>query len=111
MGKNNQNLGTDMIARERNRQILSKGFDAEHDSEFVNGELVLAALYYALPKDGIVFESDRDSSIEFCLVPDMMYPETWSERWMNRDGTIRDLVKAGALIAAEIDRRLNAGEE
>ena len=44
-----------------------------------------------------------------------IYPPQWDERWKKRQGfplpTLRDLVKAGALITAEIDRRLLAGEE
>jgi hypothetical protein len=92
---------TKLIAQERQRQINGEGWTAEHDALFDRGELVLAAMSYAL------FGDDARSSDEF--VPPM-WP--WSREWWkpNDVDEIRHLVKAGALIAAEIDRRLAMAE-
>jgi hypothetical protein len=53
-------------------------------------------------------EDIRNGSVEYCV------PEEWpwfQERWKpTPDNRIRELVKAGALIAAEIDRMLRLGE-
>lgn len=98
--------GIALIAAERERQISVEGWTPEHDDEHDNEELALAACYYALPSDQPVYLCD-------CVLEvDDLYPGEWSEAWMKRsDDTIRNLVKAGALIAAEIDRlQRKAGE-
>jgi hypothetical protein len=83
--------GADLIARERRRQVRDEGFTAEHDDEnWYSGELALAAATYALGKD-----------IE-CEVPSL-WP-LLSASYKPGSNRVRELVKAGALIAAEIDR-------
>ena len=87
--------GVELIADERQRQIEKEGWTAEHDAEHTNGELADAAVAYAMrgywKKRMWPFRGDG------------FKPST--AEWP--DGRIRDLVKAGALIAAEIDRLLN----
>ena len=86
--------GIELIAEERERQITEKGWTAEHDDDNTDYELSQAAAYYCLT-----------DSIIWCNIA---YPSTWCNAHMKRKGfpfpTIRDLTKAGALIAAEIDR-------
>lgn len=78
--------GIDLIASERQRQIHELGWTSDHDDTHTNEELVSAAICY-------LFE---DTTI--C-------PWPWPESAWNKDkDTVRNLVKAGALIAAEIDR-------
>lgn len=99
--------GLELIAAERKRQVEKEGWTAEHDDKHVGEELALAAAAYAIP------EKDRDYEIGDHL-NDRPYP--WPTEWWTwwkpcPDNRIRELVKAGALIAAEIDRRLRLGEK
>lgn len=81
-------LGVNLIEAERNRQIHVEGWTEEHDDKHVNNELALAAACYAVPD---VFSQGY-------------WPPTWDLSWYKSTTRIRDLVKAGALIAAEIER-------
>lgn len=85
--------GTELIAEERHRQIYEKGWTAEHDDMHeVSGQLSKAALCYLV--------TSRDPKHAACLAS---WP--WAaEWWKPSPDPIRNLVKAGALIAAEIDR-------
>ena len=86
--------GAELIADERQRQVDAEGWQAEHDDRHVTGELRDAAISYLQACDD-VWPHD--------LLPD---PWPWDEVWWKPtyDDPIRMLVKAGALIAAEIDR-------
>ena len=93
--------GIELIAAERARQVEKEGWTAEHDDEHDNEDLALAACYYALPAPMPITYGRG----EYIIGPDSLFPGEWSEEWMKRgDDKIRNLVKAGALIAAEIDR-------
>lgn len=80
--------GIELITQERTRQINVEGWTKEHDDEHTNNELALAAICYAIP--GTYLPS--------------YWPSTWDRKWYKPTTRIIDLVKAGALIAAEIDR-------
>lgn len=83
-----------MIAAERSRQIEEEGWSPEHDDEHLEGELGLAAMAY-------IAASDRYND----LAGERFYPSNWKPGWWKpSEDRIRNLVKAGALIAAEIDR-------
>lgn len=104
--------GVELIAAERARQVEKEGWTPEHDDQHGNEDLALAACYYALPAPLHI----SDGRGGYVIEPDDLFPCEWSEAWMKRSGdTIRNLVKAGALIAAEIDRlqrlAVAAGEE
>jgi len=91
--------GIELIAAERNRQIEVEGWTAEHDDEHGGGELAMAAASYCVAEDMRKEYRDIDSG-----PPASMWP--WDEEWWKPtpDDRIRELVKAGALIVAEIDR-------
>jgi hypothetical protein len=81
--------GVSLIAAERRRQIMTEGWSEAHDDTHDRGELAQAAACYALqhtPVSGRV----------------LCWP--WNRDWWKPKGPIRDLARAGALIAAEIDR-------
>lgn len=83
--------GIELIAEERNRQIEKEGWSPEHDAQHYRGELAIAACLYA----DIYAETKTK-------VP---YGWPWEDKWWKPSkDRIRNLTKAGALIAAEIDR-------
>lgn len=90
--------GSEFIALERDRQKEQEGFDAKHDDQYVECQLIGAAISYARWAAG----SDR-------VDVEDTWPDDWSDKWhpaVKKHSEIESLVKAGALIAAEIDRRL-----
>lgn len=115
--------GAQMIAAERHRQVSKKGYDAKHDDEHEGGSLALAAALYAAPirlwerhdyQDAIQFDDpwpwDREydkrprSSTSGKLLPNYYCHTMVDEYAQTRAERIRQLVVAGALLAAEIDR-------
>lgn len=88
----------DDIAAERERQIEAEGWSPEHDDEHENGELAQAASTYAFYASNTrLHNSAKD--VHRC-------PQSWpwgAEFWKPKDKR-RDLVRAGALIVAEIER-------
>lgn len=90
-------LGVDQIRAERERQISGEGWGSEHDDEHTEGEMIAASIAYAVAAhDQVIGEALPDG-------PPATWP--WEAGWWKRDADpIRNLVKAGALIAAEIDR-------
>ena len=89
--------GIDAIAAERRRQIEAEGWSAAHDDQHVNGELAGAAAAYALLRSHV----DPGTVMGEDLVQ-QLWP--WSPNWWKPKDRRADLVRAGALIAAEIDR-------
>lgn len=91
--------GADRIVRERLRQIFEEGFSREGDRHrHESMELLQAALCYAWHALGMINDQ----------VP-AAWP--WDADWWKPGGPVRDLEKAGALIAAQIDRLLADGVE
>jgi len=92
--------GVELIAAERKRQI-EKGWTAEHDDKAHNtGSLAKAAICYALEPDERKSKDDRPYSSWFLD----FWPWEYDGWKPTPDNRIRELEKAGALIAAEIDR-------
>lgn len=96
--------GVELISDERQRQIEKEGWTLAHDFfECPYGQLVDAAISYALT------EEERKKLCRLAKT-DEDVPPTWpfeKAYWEPcPDDRIKELVKAGALIAAEIDRLL-----
>lgn len=85
--------GIETISAERERQ--SKKWNQSHDDSHDNGEMLAAATVYLDPHWFTPNHPMRQSAW-------WMWP--WERSSMKRDSCISDLAKAGALIAAEIDR-------
>lgn len=79
----------DDIAAERRRQIEVEGWAPEHDDAHTDGHLTDAAACYALGPD---------------QMRAVWYLWPWDRHWWKPTTRRRDLVKAGALIVAEIER-------
>ncbi len=87
--------GIELITEERTRQIEIEKFDANHDKNNAVGELANAASCYAM-----------DPRIRPDELPPCHWP--WLDFWKpTPNNRIKELAKAGALIAAEIDRLQN----
>jgi len=110
--------GVELIAAERKRQIEEEGWTPEHDAQHYEGELAIAGACYALGEKHVHVHIPRriNSSRgidENCYQYDFTKagPEQitwpWNEKWWKPKDRIRDLVRAGALIAAEVDRLQN----
>lgn len=119
--------GAERIAAERKRQIDGEDYTASYDDRYMSHDLAWAAACYAAPSAVFRLESNQIGSFEFCdpwpwgpdadrrrpcdegvggtrsgLGLDVVLgsaPHTFKTR-------VRELEKAGALIAAEIDRLL-----
>ena len=100
-----EDSGVGRIALERLRQVTHEGWNADHDDQHQAGQLAMAGACYAAPKQ-ILVESRSSKGASFTD------PWPWADKWDKRGNgdRIRDLEKAGALIAAEIDRLLRGGE-
>lgn len=90
--------GAELIAAERQRQMTVEGWTPEHDDAHEGAELLQAALWYL----------DNGADFNFGLnLPPWPWEQSW---WKPSEDAVRQLVKAGALIAAEIDRIQRRGK-
>lgn len=86
------------VLTERVRQIEEEGRTPEHDDLYRGGELATAAACYAGNAGGFVWwELGAKSGWPGALL-------AFDHKWWKPSTPRRDLVKAGALILAEIDR-------
>jgi hypothetical protein len=97
--------GIDIIAAERKRQVEKEGWTADHDDKHVRGELAWAAACYAKPP------LYRTAAINEGRYPPQVWPWDAGSWKPCPDNRVRELAKAGALIAAEIDRILRVGKQ
>jgi hypothetical protein len=88
----------ELIAAERQRQITEEGWSVQGDDQHKANHLAKAAVCYAMPDD------IRQAIIWNITLRYRIWP--WAERFWkpSPDNRIRELVKAGALIVAEIER-------
>lgn len=100
--------GLQLIAAERLRQIKAEGYDAKHDDQYHNcSGLVAAAICYAIHA-GASPEMRTMINLQTSMgVPPVGWPwdfQHWKPSMDNSvESRIRELTKAGALIAAAID--------
>lgn len=98
--------GALLIAAERQRQIEQEGFNKTHDDKYNGtkpGALTMGAICYSTMAGSSPAMRDK-----LRVAHPLYWP--WNLQWWKpgKDNTnasrIRELVKAGALLAAEIDR-------
>lgn len=95
--------GIELIAEERLEQLRKHGWSVDHDDGHRSGELNDAAIGYA---QAAAYQA-RGESLDFVrsAVPAAEIRWPWEDSWWKPSADpVRNLVKAGALIAAEIDR-------
>lgn len=86
------------VVAERNRQISEEGWSPENDDDYRHHELAIAAACYAAPGAAEGFmpgEQPRGAILDF-------WP--WRRRFWKPKDRRRDLVRAAALLIAEIER-------
>lgn len=93
--------GIELIAEERQRQIEAEGWTPEHDAEHSKSQLSIFAMLYACPPKYRPMLSPLN----------WLKTMGWDSKWWKPTERIRELQKAGALIAAEIDRLQALKEE
>ena len=86
---------------ERQRQIKKEGWTRAHDDEHADGSLAAAAACYAI----VSVPSRRGE------VPVALWPRSWAPSWWKPSNPRRNLVKAAALILAELERIDRAAKE
>jgi hypothetical protein len=97
--------GSELIAKERQRQVSVEDWTPKHDEQHTNGELGKAAINYI--RFAVECEVGRNYQRRHGHTPNG-WP--WHYVWWkpsldnSEECRIRELTKAGALIAAEIDR-------
>lgn len=91
-----------MIAAERRRQIEAEGWTSEWDRHHLGEELARAAACYAFP----YWMRPMHRVGEFQVTVPAYWP--WAPKYWKpcKEDRVKELVKAGSLIAAEIDRIL-----
>jgi len=97
----------DEVAAERTRQVLQEGWDVAHDDDHTHGEMALAAGWYALNaanRKPCEYGVDDARNIAHGLFLNDHYGWPWLRRWWKPSNARRDLIKAAALIVAEIER-------
>lgn len=105
------------VLDERERQTSVEGWTPEHDDAHKDGSLAIAAACYALPnpKKGKRVRKDcedvalRGEGPVYALVRrtysvPVLWPRSWHPSWWKPKDRRRDLVRAAALIVAEIER-------
>lgn len=82
--------GLEQITEERVKQITKYGYTAFHDSGYQNQELLFGALTYLM-----CAISGKDTGLQY-------WP--FEQQYFHSEGYVESLKKAGAFIAAELDR-------
>lgn len=93
------------VLGERRRQVEHEDWSAEHDDGHPGGELAAFAAVYAMPpaaRDWPATETGYGATFGEAMCPTDWHPKFGDRR--------RELVKAGALILAEIERLDRAGK-
>lgn len=86
------------IAAERKRQMWDEGWTTDRDDQHSRGEMALAAMAYTQAATQV-----STSTAEMRALPAPRY-WPWSTEWWKPKDRRRNLVRAAALIIAEIER-------
>lgn len=95
--------GIELIAEERARQVSIEGWTPEHDDTHMRGELAAAGACYATMAQ--LIEIGKWDFEECSEIAKRRWQ--WGDEWWKPARSAkRNLEKAGALLAAELDRIL-----
>ena len=91
----------DEIAAERRRQIKKERWTTKHDDQHTDGGLALAAACYA-SLAAVHAQHRTRAEVYANAEPPFRWP--WEREWWKPKNPRRDLIRAAALIVAEIER-------
>lgn len=86
------------VLAERRRQVEAEGWTSKHDDAHGKGELLLAAKAY------FAHATSRALSRPSGDLKGVPFGWPWDKKWWKPKSPRRDLVRAGALALAEIER-------
>ncbi len=92
----------DDIKDERRRQIEVEGWSAQHDDRHDQSEIAMAAACYALSGNDVLVIGGISKA-------PLLWP--WCKKWWKPASRRKDLIKAAALLIAEIERLDRLSEE
>jgi hypothetical protein len=101
------------VAAERGRQVDAEGWTPEHDDEHSSGELTTAAACYLRPDLRTISVDEDEDGTQISLNDPWPWWNEWDDggrcrgrekAWWKPKDRRRDLVRAAALIIAEIER-------
>lgn len=91
----------DEIAAERRRQIAAEGWTPQHDDLHSGGQIAMAAAAYA--DHSWRFADAHKHGLNYATkVPSFLWP--WDRAWWKPKNPRADLIRAAALIVAEVER-------
>lgn len=91
------------VMGERARQLFVEGYAPERDDSYTRNELALAAAAYLVNGTAANVVKTIVTGDEYRNIPSC-WPRDWNPEHFKPTNRRRDLVKAGALILAEIER-------
>lgn len=94
---------SDVLA-ERQRQIEQEGWTPQHDAEHWRGEMALAAACYASNAAAWAKYGDELPAGRYVELATPGFRWPWDQSWWKPKSQRRDLVRAAALLLAEIER-------
>ncbi len=100
--------GAELILEERQRQVEQEGHTSTHDDKYNKGVLTMAAITYATAATSSPYLRNQFRTCAEVNKPLRHWP--WEMSYLklgcddDHSSRIRELTKAGALIAAEIDK-------
>lgn len=95
----------DEVASERRRQIEVEGWTPEHDDQHDCREMAQAAACYAEQYVGRQWTyNDAEYGPDYYQADEPHADWPWDESWWKPKSPRRDLIRAAALLVAEIER-------
>lgn len=94
---------TDVLA-ERQRQISVEGWTPKHDDEHSNGQMALAAACYACNAATWAERPPNIPASDYTKFASQGFRWPWAQKRWKPKSQRQDLVRAAALLLAEIER-------
>lgn len=85
------------VMAERHRQMMFEGWTAKHDDDHDDGALAVAAACYALA-------DAKGPQVSTVKIDGLWQWTGWATRWWKPKDKRRNLIRAAALLLAEIER-------
>jgi hypothetical protein len=94
----------DDVVAERKRQIETEGWDTKHDDAYSENELIRAASCYVEHVVARWWVLHRNEGLLRYQKTETPANWPWDAKWWKPKDPRRDLIRAAALIVAEIER-------